>query len=329
MFAHLPASPKQPLLTLLLSADYDRDIDNVPSLRTRAEREIAAEIRTASLSSSASKGPHPSLDRFPSPSTTLDDTQTHPLVSASLARLSLRDPPAPKAGEGLDTSRFALPGPKEGPAASEEEWKQAVDNAGAQLEHQRVRLANLELAGKYGANGWKTSNFLLEKEIDRVQRQVDEAKDRVVEINRRRKGMQVRFDSSSPYAVPLINHVGADRSRADAHEPGDPLDRTHLDQHPARDRQLYAGERAGGVTGTRGAVGGQATGVEVVELHCTSHMTWPLQLGFSLGLGHLCSDDPFLGLHSQEHESARVNSRKAVYARRRPLACLPAYISAR
>ena len=37
----------------------------------------------------------------------------------------------------IDTTRFTLPTP--GADASEEEWKAAVDNARAQLEHQKIR----------------------------------------------------------------------------------------------------------------------------------------------------------------------------------------------
>lgn len=37
----------------------------------------------------------------------------------------------------IDQTRMALPTP--GPDASEEEWKAALDNAHAQLEHQRIR----------------------------------------------------------------------------------------------------------------------------------------------------------------------------------------------
>lgn len=160
----------------------------MPSLRQQVEKDIAAEVRVSALSLKTPQ--HPRLDSLAPPPPPLDPA-THPLVASSLARLSLRDPPPPKAGEGLDTARFALPGPSKGDKASVEEWEQAVRNAGAQLEHQRVRLANLELASQFGANSWKLGNFLVEKELDRVQKAVEKANERVVDVNRRRKGVQV------------------------------------------------------------------------------------------------------------------------------------------
>ena len=41
----------------------------------------------------------------------------------------------------IDTTRFTLPTP--GADASEEEWKAAVDNARAQLEHQKIRCVGM------------------------------------------------------------------------------------------------------------------------------------------------------------------------------------------
>jgi len=40
----------------------------------------------------------------------------------------------------LDTLRYQLPAPTSA-TATNEDWKAALDNAGAQLEHQRIRYA--------------------------------------------------------------------------------------------------------------------------------------------------------------------------------------------
>ena len=59
--------------------------------------------------------------------------QKNPLLEAELARVEARQPLPP-----LDTTRYQLPAPTSTPA-SEEEWRAALDNARAQLEHQRLR----------------------------------------------------------------------------------------------------------------------------------------------------------------------------------------------
>lgn len=43
----------------------------------------------------------------------------------------------------LDKSRYSLPTPVEGEAASEDDWKKAADNARAQLEHLHIRCVLL------------------------------------------------------------------------------------------------------------------------------------------------------------------------------------------
>ena len=82
-------------------------------------------------------------------------SQDCPLVAADLARLAAGTPfPKP------DTSRYRLEPPGEG--AAPEAWQAALDNARAQLEHQSLRIQNLELLGKYGANSWLAHNRSLE-----------------------------------------------------------------------------------------------------------------------------------------------------------------------
>lgn len=59
--------------------------------------------------------------------------QNHPLLKAELERARKNEPlPA------LDTHRYQLPAPTSTPG-SDEEWQAALDNARAQLQHQRLR----------------------------------------------------------------------------------------------------------------------------------------------------------------------------------------------
>ena len=63
----------------------------------------------------------------------LIDPQNNPLLLEELKRVESHKPFPP-----IDNLRFQLPAPSKKPA-SDEEWKEALKNAKAQLEHQRIR----------------------------------------------------------------------------------------------------------------------------------------------------------------------------------------------
>jgi len=67
------------------------------------------------------------------------------LVAAELSRIAAARPLAP-----LDDARYKASAPAEESAAEPKAWEAALDNARAQLEHQRARLLNLELMTAYG-----------------------------------------------------------------------------------------------------------------------------------------------------------------------------------
>ena len=69
--------------------------------------------------------------------------QNNPLLAAELGRVGARKPL-----NALDTSRYQLV-TSSATQSSDEEWKAALDNAHAQLEHQRIRygLASFGLVG--------------------------------------------------------------------------------------------------------------------------------------------------------------------------------------
>ncbi|KAH9473965.1 hypothetical protein MJO28_000194 [Puccinia striiformis f. sp. tritici] len=164
---------------------YDRDLDVIPNLRQRIEREIELELKSTP----------------PPPTSNLDQTTTHhpflsefPNLLASSARPSrLADRSDPNyqsngSTDSLDIERFNIPYPDD--HTSLEEWEKALSNAKSQLEHQRLRLINLDLIGKHGANHWKLSNFLVDQEISKVDKLVALCKDEIDDVNRRRKAHQ-------------------------------------------------------------------------------------------------------------------------------------------
>ncbi|CAN0374949.1 unnamed protein product [Discosporangium mesarthrocarpum] len=58
----------------------------------------------------------------------------------------------------MDTSRYDLQPPRGSAAEDEKAWREAVNNARAQTEHQLNRLLNLELLQNYGSNVWLEHN---------------------------------------------------------------------------------------------------------------------------------------------------------------------------
>ncbi|KAJ1642800.1 hypothetical protein J3B02_001780 [Coemansia erecta] len=85
----------------------------------------------------------------------------------------------------FDIERYKLESPAS--SASVEAWKGAADNAGAQLEHQKIRLANLELLQQFGANAWKLSNYQKQGLLDSIEEVIKSCKDEGVHINKARK----------------------------------------------------------------------------------------------------------------------------------------------
>lgn len=162
---------------------YDRDLDLVPNLRQRIEREIELELKSSSQPQPTAEQPrfHPFLSEFP-------DLLTRPGRTSKL--LDKSDPNYQSDGskDSLDVDRFNIPYPND--PTNLQEWEDSLSNAKSQLEHQRLRLINLDLISKYGANHWKLYNFLLDQEISKVEKLIDDHKNEVDNVNRRRKAQQ-------------------------------------------------------------------------------------------------------------------------------------------
>ena len=84
-----------------------------------------------------------------------------PMVEKELERVA--------AGSGglppPDGSRYELAPPPKSKRGDENAWVVAVKNARAQLEHQALRIQNLELAMKFAPNAWRAHNASLEAAI--------------------------------------------------------------------------------------------------------------------------------------------------------------------
>ncbi|XP_054037534.1 pre-mRNA-splicing factor SPF27 isoform X2 [Rissa tridactyla] len=60
--------------------------------------------------------------------------------------------------ELLSMKRYELPAPSSGQKNDITAWQECVNNSMAQLEHQAVRIENLELMSQHGCNAWKVHN---------------------------------------------------------------------------------------------------------------------------------------------------------------------------
>lgn len=92
----------------------------------------------------------------------------------------------------LDTSRYMLETPTGSAKNDVEAWTAAVNNAAAQLQQQSLRLMNLELLLKYGANACRIQNFELEAFIKQLESIAASLKDQITQLSVERKTEQVR-----------------------------------------------------------------------------------------------------------------------------------------
>lgn len=151
---------------------YDNDLDAHPHLRRKVEAELARQPKP------------PAGTLHPKVPPAFNLFESHPLLASELKRVETHQPIPP-----LDTVRYQLPAPSENEQL-EELWKKAVQNAKAQLEHQRIRQTNLSLLQTYGPNAWKIQNYMLEASVARLDKAIEQLKEKTSDINRERKSGQ-------------------------------------------------------------------------------------------------------------------------------------------
>ncbi|KAA1468557.1 breast carcinoma amplified sequence 2 [Dentipellis sp. KUC8613] len=155
---------------------YDNDLEQHPILREKVQHELAVETQKLQQERLHPNLP-PAFELF----------TNNPVLAAEMKRVEERRPLA-----AIDTTRYQLPAPTSTPA-SDEEWKAALDNAHAQLEHQRIRHNNLALLQQYGSNAWRIHNYTLEADAKIAEKLLEELKERTTEVNRDRKNTQTRI----------------------------------------------------------------------------------------------------------------------------------------
>ncbi|KAJ2079618.1 hypothetical protein H4R24_003659 [Coemansia sp. RSA 988] len=88
----------------------------------------------------------------------------------------------------FDIDRYKLEAPS-GPDVAEDVdvWKRAADNAASQLEHQSMRMENLELLQNFGANAWKLSNYQKECLLANIEGSTRRYEEEGMHLNKERK----------------------------------------------------------------------------------------------------------------------------------------------
>jgi pre-mRNA-splicing factor SPF27 len=150
---------------LVDSLPYIDRIDT--ALRSRAEKMIQDELKVLA------KKPSDYLRELPQ------------AEEVDLDRFSSGEPTT-----ALDVSRYNLEPPAGAEAEDPSAWQAALRNAKSQLEHQSLRVENLELMLKGGANVWRASNMQLEGLCNTLEGATDNLEAQVEALNRERKLQQ-------------------------------------------------------------------------------------------------------------------------------------------
>jgi len=92
----------------------------------------------------------------------------------------------------FDLSKYTVSKPKENKLKDVNDWQKSISNAKTQLEHQYLRLENIELMKNYGANKWILYVQQLEENKKRLEQILSKYKENIRKVNRVRKTEQTK-----------------------------------------------------------------------------------------------------------------------------------------
>ena len=126
---------------------YDDDLQKYPNLKAKVDQELARELKALNPGNGLHPRVPPAIELFAVREQSLfwvygmqayamGFMKDRPLLKAEMERARSHQP-----FPSLDTLRYQLPAPTSTPAG-DKEWKEALDNARAQLQHQRIRCVS-------------------------------------------------------------------------------------------------------------------------------------------------------------------------------------------
>uniref|UniRef100_H2Y9N7 Pre-mRNA-splicing factor SPF27 n=1 Tax=Ciona savignyi TaxID=51511 RepID=H2Y9N7_CIOSA len=124
------------------------------------------------------------LQFLPPPNLNAFETE---IMKNEFERLETRQPM-----ELLSMRRYELPIPPSGQRNDITAWEECVKNSHAQLQHQEVRIENLNLMVEHGTNAWKFYNEQLVAMLQAAQKHLQDIKKKIQDVNWERKNEQIQ-----------------------------------------------------------------------------------------------------------------------------------------